>query len=209
MNYKKQGKRIIAGLLAFTVMFGSSTQGYVPARAATAYNAEIDGSIAGQSGSVRLNAAGGEGVAAEKEVFYGQPYGTLPTPVREGYIFTGWYSAADGGERVDENSIGTPDITELFAHWKPLVIRVDLYGGTDEIDCIEATFGRTYAGLPELEKEGFIFDTDIIGLNQKTFCLRVLPIKSYFFTLFTHSPLTQGRIFTQKPRKENSEWQKP
>lgn len=28
----------------------------------------------------------------------------------------------------------------------------------------------------------YVDDAAIIGLNQKTFCLRVLPIKSYFFT---------------------------
>ena len=42
---------------------------------------------------------------------------------------------------------------------------------------------RQYAaehGLTVVDE--YIDDAAIIGLNQKTFCLRVLPIKSYFFT---------------------------
>lgn len=54
----------------------------------------------------------------------------------------------------------------------------------------------------------YMDDTAIIRLNQKTFCLRGLPIKSYFFTLFTHPHLPRGEFLPRKPRKENSEWQK-
>ncbi len=45
----------------------------------------------------------------------------------------------------------------------------------------------------------YVDDTAIIGLNQKTFNLRGLPIKSYFFTLFTHSHLPRGEILSKKP----------
>ena len=47
----------------------------------------------------------------------------------------------------------------------------------------------------------YVDDTAIIRLNQKTFCLRGLPIKSYFFTLFTHPHLPRGKVFTQKTMK--------
>ncbi len=45
----------------------------------------------------------------------------------------------------------------------------------------------------------YVDDTAIIGLNQKTLNLRGLPIKSYFFTLFTHSHLPRGEILSKKP----------
>ena len=41
---------------------------------------------------------------------------TLPIPTRDGYTFDGWYTAADGGEKVDESRIYMENIT-LFAHW--------------------------------------------------------------------------------------------
>ena len=61
-----------------------------------------------------------------------------------------------------------------------------------------------YNGLiqsnPEWEYAGvYADDTAIIGLNQKTLNLRGLPIKSYFFTLFTHSHLPRGEILSKKP----------
>ncbi len=50
-----------------------------------------------------------------------------------------------------------------------------------------------------LNYEFYVDDTAIIGLNQKTLNLRGLPIKSYFFTLFTHSHLPRGEILSKKP----------
>ena len=59
---------------------------------------------------------------------------------------------------------------------------------------------RQYAaehGLTVVDE--YIDDAAIIGLNQKTLNLRGLPIKSYFFTLFTHSHLPRGEILSKKP----------
>ena len=43
---------------------------------------------------------------------------TLPTPTWAGYRFMGWYTAANGGEKVNENPYTpTSDIT-LYAHWE-------------------------------------------------------------------------------------------
>ena len=49
----------------------------------------------------------------------------------------------------------------------------------------------------------YVDDAAIIGLNQKTFCLRVLPIKSYFFTLFTHPHLPRGEFLPRNRRLRN------
>ncbi len=46
----------------------------------------------------------------------GEPIGALPVPQREGYIFLGWFTQAEGGQRVDETSLTKEDIT-LYAHW--------------------------------------------------------------------------------------------
>ncbi len=40
----------------------------------------------------------------------------LPTPTRSGYTFGGWFTAAEGGERVSASRIYTED-TKLYAHW--------------------------------------------------------------------------------------------
>ena len=42
--------------------------------------------------------------------------GTLPTPVREGYTFDGWFTAADGGTQITTNTVFTQNTT-VYAHW--------------------------------------------------------------------------------------------
>lgn len=57
---------------------------------------------------------------------------SLPTPIRHGYIFAGWYSAATGGTKVDDNStvLENTDHT-LYAHWvtQEYSLTYDLAGG--------------------------------------------------------------------------------
>lgn len=42
---------------------------------------------------------------------------TLPTPTKEGYTFSGWYTQKEGGVRVDNTYTPTQNIT-LYAHWE-------------------------------------------------------------------------------------------
>jgi len=52
------------------------------------------------------------------EVTFDSPYGTLPTPTREGYDFGGWYTSKDGGTLItSETYYKTPYDYELYAHW--------------------------------------------------------------------------------------------
>ena len=42
--------------------------------------------------------------------------GALPVPVREGYVFAGWFTAAEGGECVSASTIVAEDV-RYYAHW--------------------------------------------------------------------------------------------
>ena len=48
-----------------------------------------------------------------------EPYYCLPTPNIEGYIFDGWYTEKEGGNRVLNTDICTGAIT-LYAHFLPI-----------------------------------------------------------------------------------------
>lgn len=48
---------------------------------------------------------------------YNFPYENLPVPEREGYTFTGWYTAASGGELITNESIAPYYDRTLYAHW--------------------------------------------------------------------------------------------
>ena len=50
---------------------------------------------------VTLDACGGVLADDEVTVIFGDTYGELPEPTREGYTFDGWYTEKDGGELVE------------------------------------------------------------------------------------------------------------
>ena len=54
-----------------------------------------------------------------KEVIYKQTYGTLPTPTREGYQFTWWYTEKVWGTKVTaDTQVTTATNNTLFAQWE-------------------------------------------------------------------------------------------
>ena len=68
--------------------------------------------------TVTFNANGGTTPTASKTVAVGQIYGTLPTPTRTDYIFTGWYDAQSGGNRVTADTVVTTNTNHtLWAYW--------------------------------------------------------------------------------------------
>ena len=51
-----------------------------------------------------------------KKVEYNSRIGTLCSPTRTGYDFDGWYTSADGGTKVNEETLMSGDLL-LYAHW--------------------------------------------------------------------------------------------
>ena len=65
---------------------------------------------------IELNAVGGDCSISEISVNDSLPIGALPIPIRNGYNFDGWYTAASGGTKVTEETIFSANTT-LYAHW--------------------------------------------------------------------------------------------
>ena len=63
--------------------------------------------------TMELNGGSGEGSVT---VDYGTRVGEIPEPTRAGYIFLGWFTAAEGGNEVTAETVVTGDMT-LYAHW--------------------------------------------------------------------------------------------
>ena len=58
-----------------------------------------------------------------KTVSYDDAYGELPTPVRSGYAFLGWFTEAEGGTEVKaEDTVDITADTILYAHWDAMSI---------------------------------------------------------------------------------------
>ena len=70
--------------------------------------------------SVRFDSNGGTAEADAAAVTVGQSYGALPVPVREHFLFDGWYTEPSGGNPVTEDTeVTLPEDHVLYAHWAP------------------------------------------------------------------------------------------
>ncbi len=69
--------------------------------------------------TVTFNANGGSVSPATRTVSGGSAVGALPEPVRTGYRFLGWFTAAGGGAPVTTATKVTGKVT-YYAHWQPV-----------------------------------------------------------------------------------------
>lgn len=94
----------------------------------------------------------------------GTQYSELKSPVRTGYIFDGWFDAAEGGNEITNQYKFTAEDAEkdvtLYAHWSEAVtITFDKNGGT--FYCAEKKDirkGTAYGSLPDASMSGKAFD---------------------------------------------------
>ena len=64
------------------------------------------------------NAADATLGTASKNVTYGETYSDLPTPVRAGFNFAGWFTAAAEGVKIESSTVCmTANVHTLYAHW--------------------------------------------------------------------------------------------
>ena len=86
-------------------------------------------------------------------------YGELPSAVRTGFTFNGWYTSTTGGDKITSSSkIGNQAVT-LYAHWigQKYTVSFDSTGGSS-CESIQVASGTEYGNLPSPTKEGYTFD---------------------------------------------------
>lgn len=96
-----------------------------------------------------------------KAVQHNGTYGEMPTPIRSGYHFDGWYTEKDGGTKVDANtSVATKEAHTLYARWSEAKfnITLDPNGGTLANTTYEVTYNSSYGELPTPNRAGYDFD---------------------------------------------------
>ena len=104
--------------------------------------------------------AGGTTIGTKK-VTIGQPYGTLATPVRNGYRFDGWFT--DAGVRVTATTIVTATSNHnLTARWTqvcPQVVVTYMPGiaGQGALGTKPVTVGQPYGALATPARAGYTF----------------------------------------------------
>lgn len=107
---------------------------------------------------------GGSVDITSKKVTYGEYYGELPTPYREGYKFEGWYSGRNGtgSPRWPVIYVTTKSDETVYAHWSLIDTRIrvhfDTNGGPDHSYLNYYESNDTYGNLPSTEWAGYIFE---------------------------------------------------
>lgn len=87
-------------------------------------------------------------------------YGKLPTPVRKGYTFQGWYTSAKKGKKVKASTrVTNLEHHTLYAHWKAKTYKVKLNatGGKVSKSNCKVTYASTYGNLAVPTKKGYTF----------------------------------------------------
>jgi uncharacterized repeat protein (TIGR02543 family) len=108
--------------------------------------------------TVTFDPNGGSCATSSKQCTIGGPYLNFPTPTRNGYAFSGWYTAKSGGSKV---VAGTTTVTEkakrtLYARWtKTQTVKFDGNGGTCKTATKKCTIGNAYGELPVATKSGY------------------------------------------------------
>ena len=77
--------------------------------------------------TLTFNPNGGSVEQTSKICVESEAVGTLPDPTRDGYVFSGWFTSADGGTMVEPTTTYSwTENVEIYAHWEdPTSYRID------------------------------------------------------------------------------------
>lgn len=106
--------------------------------------------------TVNFDSNGGTTPQNTKTVTYDSAYGALPTPTRQYYTFTGWYTDKENGSKVTENDIYKIDgNSTLYAHWAQNTYTITFIVGDKTY--IETAFEGEDVNIPDTSKTGYTF----------------------------------------------------
>ena len=118
----------------------------------------IWGKWTANSYTVIFDANGGSVSTTSKTVTYDSTYGTLPTPTRTGYTFSGWY--LNDVKTVSTTTVKTASGHTLIAKWtaNSYTVTFNANGGSVSTTSKTVTYYSTYGTLPTPTRTGYTFD---------------------------------------------------
>ena len=122
----------------------------------------------GNEYTVSFDANGGTVDPASMKVTFGEAYGTLPTPTRDGYAFAGWFLGEDSvSSTTTYTTVGN---SELVAHWtaNAYSVKLDANGGAVNPEVITVTYDAAYGTLPTPTRAGYTFQGWFDGQTEVT-----------------------------------------
>ena len=125
---------------------------------------------------VNFNANEGSCPTLSKNITYGQKYGDLPVPTRNGYTFDGWYTASEGGTKIISDIIVTAlENHTLYAHWTRSYGDINSDGQQSVLDAVilqkyplkQGNFTKEQFDGADINQDGKVNVFDLILLKKK------------------------------------------
>ncbi|MCI8454981.1 MAG: InlB B-repeat-containing protein, partial [Lachnospiraceae bacterium] len=108
--------------------------------------------------TLSFNGNGGTEKAVSIPAEPGKAIGTLPKASRTGYTFAGWYTAADGGSRITEQTAAPDTAMTYYAHWTVNRYTATFHSaGSHDGAVITKNYQDTLGTLPMTERTGYRF----------------------------------------------------
>ena len=138
-----------------------------PVDASTVVNANMSCWASWQPNSytLTLNANGGTVSPTEVNILYDNVYGTLPAATRDGYTFTGWFTAANAGTKIAATTVFKQTANQtLYAHWEAIAADTHTVtfnpfapDATVSPASVEVEHNQEIGSLPVPERAGYTF----------------------------------------------------
>ena len=155
----------------------------------------------GNQYTVTLNANGGSVDTSTVTVRYNSTYGTLPTPTRAGYKFTGWYTVKlpiDDTQKVTETTtVSKASDHTLYAQWtgNEYIVTLNANGGKVFVSKMIVVYNSIYGTMETPRRSGYTFDgwyTELSGGTRVTETTSVKIIGDH--TLYAHWTANQYTV---------------
>jgi uncharacterized repeat protein (TIGR02543 family) len=108
--------------------------------------------------TVTFDPTGGLVSPASAKKAFGSAIGTLPTPTRAGYTFSGWYTAATGGVKIAATAVVIGNVT-YYAQWRINSYKVtfNANGGAVTPASVTQPYNAAIGTLPVPMRTGYTF----------------------------------------------------
>ena len=112
-----------------------------------------------QKFTLTFDANGGSCSQSSSSVSYGSAYGSLPTPTRTGYTFSGWYTLRSGGSPVYASTTMTGEGATVYAHWtaNAYTVTLDRQGGSGGNGAVTVTYEQPMPTITLPSRDGYAF----------------------------------------------------
>ncbi len=129
--------------------------------------------------TVTFNANGGSVSPAEKTVQKTKEYGALPVPVKGGTRFLGWYTAKEGGERIDQYTIVSLTANQtLYAHWSEGSSALSPAKGKQPVESSNI-FNNQYQWNWSSPVKSYLYENDIGGFTRVEYVNNKVIVEEY------------------------------